>query len=133
MEIEFSSYKWGERERLHFQSALVFFLALGLILWGNLIVFANPSSSSSMGENSRVPLSKRAFDSSGEWRASQKPKSKWRESEEQRMTLQNSRIKTKTSSLYNPSMAHDNWDPYSPTGDGNDMLTKPAKVFEFRF
>jgi hypothetical protein len=99
MEIEFSS---DERERFYSQSVLVFLLALGLMLWGNLIVFASPSSDSYFEEDSRVPLSKRAFDSAGEWRAPQKPKNKWRESEEEKLTLQNT-------------------------------LTRPAKVFEFKF
>jgi hypothetical protein len=129
MEIEFSS---DERERFYSQSVLVFLLALGLMLWGNLIVFASPSSDSYFEEDSRVPLSKRAFDSAGEWRAPQKPKNKWRESEEEKLTLQNSRIKKKTSSLYNPSMSQDNWDPYSSPGHP-DTLTRPAKVFEFKF
>jgi hypothetical protein len=129
MEIEFSS---DERERFYSQSVLVFLLALGLILWGNLIVFANPSSDSFFEGDSKVPLSKRTFDSAGEWRAPQKPKNKWRESEEEKLTLQNGRIKKKTSSLYNPSMSQDNWDPYSSPGHP-DTLTKPAKVFEFKF
>ena len=129
MEIEFSS---DERERFYSQSVLVFLLALGLILWGNLVVFANPSSESFFDEDSRVPLSKRTFESAGEWRAPQKPKNKWRESKEEKMTLQNGRIKKGTSSLYNPSMKQDNWDPYSSPGHP-DTLTKPAKLFEFKF
>jgi hypothetical protein len=130
MEIDFTS---DDRERFYSQSVLVFFLALGLILWGNLIVFANPSSESFLGEDSRVPLSKRAFDSAGEWRAPEKSKKKWRQSEEEQITLQNSRIKKGTSSLYNPSMKQDNWDPYSFPPGHPDSLTRPAKVFEFKF
>ena len=133
MEIEFSSYKLEEGERFISQSVLVFLLALGLFLWGNFIVFANPSSPRFVEEDSKVPLSTRAFDSSGEWRAPHKPKKSWREVEEHRLTLQNDRIKKKSSSLYNPSMDRDNWDPYSSPGAGNNALTKPAKVFEFRF
>ena len=111
---------------------MVFLLALGLTLWGNLFVFANPSSKSSIEEDSRVPLSKRVFDSAGEWRAPEKPKNKWRESKEERLSVQKSRIKKGTSSLYNPSMSQDNWDPYSPMGHP-DTLNRPAKVFEFKF
>jgi len=130
MEIE---YSLDDREHFYSQSVLVFLLALGLILWGNLIVFANPSSESFFGEDSRVPLSKRVFDSAGEWRAPQKPKNKWRESKEEKMTLQNGRIKKGTSSLYNPSMKQDNWDPYSTSPGHPDSLNRPAKVFEFKF
>jgi hypothetical protein len=129
MEIEFSS---DDRERFYSQSVLVFLLALGLILWGNFIVYADPSSKMSIEEDSKVPLSKRAFDSSGQWRAPKKSKKKWRETEEHKLTLQKSRIKKKTSSLYNPSMSQDNWDPYSSPGHP-DTLTRPAKVFEFKF
>jgi len=132
MEIEYSSCRLDERERLYSQSVLVFVLALGLILWGNFVVLANPSSSISIEEDSRVPLSKRVFDSSGEWRAPQKSKNKWRESEEQKLSIQNDRIQRKTSSLYNPTMSPDNWDPYSSPGHP-DTLTRPAKVFEFKF
>jgi hypothetical protein len=133
MEIEFSSYQLGERERFCSQSILVFLLALGLILWGNFIVFANPSSSSSIEEDSRVPLSKRVFDSSGEWRAPpQKSKNKWRESEEQKLTLQKDRIKKKTSSLYNPTLGRDNWDPYA-IESGSLVQTTPATLFKFKF
>ena len=129
MEIEFSSY---DRERFYTQSALVFLLGMGLLLWGNMVVFANPSSSSLVEEDSRVPLSKRVFESAGEWRAPEKPKKKWRESKEERMNLQNSRIKKGTSSLYNPSIPQDNWDPFSSPGHPDNQTT-PAKVFEFRF
>ena len=133
MEIEFSSYKLDGGERFFSQSVLVFLLALGLFLWGNFVVLANPSSNRSIEEDSRIPLSKRAFDSSGEWRSSEKPKNTWRQSEENRITIQNDRIKKKSSSIYDTPQARDNWDPYTSPGSGNNMLTKPAKVFEFRF
>ena len=132
MEIGFFSYRWVDREQFYSQSGLVLLLVLGLFLWGNMVVFANPSSSASMEEDSRVPLSKRVFDSAGEWRTPEKPKNKWRESEAERMELQNSRIKKNTSSLYNPSMPQDNWDPFSSPGHPDNQTT-PAKVFEFRF
>ncbi len=132
MEIECSACRLDDRERFYSQSSLIFLLALGLMLWGNLIVFASPSSEGFFEDDSRVPLSKRAFDSAGEWRAPKKPKNKWRESKEERLNLQKSRIKKNTSSLYNPSMNQDNWDPYSPMGHP-DTLTRPAKVFEFKF
>ena len=132
MEIELSSYPLNSRERFYSQSLLVLFLALGLVFWGNWVVLANPSTSGLLGEDSRVPLSERVFESSGEWRAPQKPKKKWRQSKEKQMTLEKGRIKKGTASLYNPSMSQDNWDPYSSTGHP-DNLTKPAKVFEFKF
>jgi len=132
MEIEFSSYKLGGQERLYSQSVLVFLLALGLFLWGNFIVFANPSLNRSIEEDSKIPLSKRIFDSSGEWRAPKKSKNIWRESEEHQLTIQNDRIKKKTSSLYDPNRDRDNWDPYS-FDNNSDVQTKPAKIFEFRF
>jgi hypothetical protein len=132
MEIESFLYKLDDRERFYSQSVLVFLLVLGLTLWGNFVVLANPSSDSFFEEDSKVPLSKRAFDSVGEWRAPQKAKKKWRESDEERLTLQNSRIKKETSSLYDPTKAQDNWDPYSSMGHP-DTLTRPAKVFEFKF
>jgi len=133
MEIEFFSYRLDGRDRFYFQSVLFFLLAIGLSLWGNYIVYANPSSRMYIEDNSKVPLSKRTFDSSGQWRAPQKPKNTWRESEEHRLTIQNDRIKKKSSSIYDSPQVRDNWDPYASPGDGNNMLTKPAKVFEFRF
>jgi len=129
MEIEFFS---EDRDRFYSQSALVFILALGLILWGNLIVFADPALKLPAQGDSRVPLSERVFESSGEWRAPQKPETKWRQTEEEKMTLQTGRIKKGTSSLYNPTPSQDNWDPYSSAGHP-DNLTRPAKVFEFKF
>lgn len=132
MEIEFSSYKLGGQERLYSQSVLVFLLALGLFLWGNFIVFANPSSNRSIEEDSKIQLSKRIFDSSGEWRAPKKSKNIWRESGEHKLTIQNDRIKKKSSSLYDPTRDRDNWDPYS-FDNNSDVQTKPAKIFEFRF
>ncbi|MEE8128446.1 MAG: hypothetical protein V3T45_07835 [Nitrospinaceae bacterium] len=132
MEIEFFSYKLAGKERFYSQSFLFFLLALGLSLGGNFIVYANPSSNMSIEEDAKIPLSKRAFDSSGQWRAPQKPKNTWRESEEHKLTLRIDRIQRKSSSLYDSPQIRDNWDPYSP-GSGNNMLTKPAKVFEFRF
>jgi hypothetical protein len=133
MEIAFFSYKLDREERFFSQSVLVFLLALGLFLWGNFVVFANPSSNRAFEEGSRVPLSKRTFDSSGRWRAPKKSKNTWRESETHRLTLQNSRMKKKSSSIYDTPQVRDNWDPYDSPGDGNNMLTKPAKIFEFRF
>jgi hypothetical protein len=133
MEVDFFSCKLDGRERLYSQSVLFFLLALGLSLGGNYIVYADPSSRMYIDENSKVPLSKRTFDSSGQWRAPEKPKSKWRESEEHRLTLQNDRMKKKSSSIYDTPQVRDNWDPYASPGAGNNSLTKPAKIFEFRF
>ncbi len=133
MEIDCFSSKLDGRERFYSQSVLFFLLALGLSIGGNFIVYADPSSNITIDENSKISLSKGILDSSGEWRAPQKPKNTWRESEEHNMTLQNDRIQRKSSSLYDSPQARDNWDPYSSPGDGNNMLTKPAKVFEFRF
>jgi hypothetical protein len=133
MEIELVSYKLDGRERFYSQSILFFLLALGLSLWGNYIVYADPSSSLSIEENSKVPLSKRTFDSSGQWRAPEKPKNKWRESEDNRLTIENDRMKKKSSSIYDTPQVQGNWDPYANPGAGNNTLTKPAKVFEFRF
>ncbi len=132
MEIEYYSYKLDGGERFYPQSVLVFLFALGLFLWGNFIVFADTSSNMSIEEDSKIPLSSRIFDSAGEWRAPQKTKNKWRESEQNKLTVQKGRIKKKTSSLYNPTLDRDNWDSYS-TLDNPDAHTKPAKVFEFRF
>lgn len=133
MEIEFYFNPSESRERFLAQSGLVLLLALGLILWGHWIVFADPSLNVPVQEDSRVPLSKRVFDSAGEWRATEEESErKWRESEEERLTLQKSRIKKKSSSLYNPSVSQDDWDPFSPMGHP-DTLTRPAKVFEFKF
>ncbi len=132
MEVEFFPYKLQGRERLYSQSVLFFLLALGLFLWGNVIVFADPSSGISVEENSKIPLSKRIFESSGEWRAPQKSKNIWRELEQDKLKIQKGRIKRKLSSLYDPTKARDNWDPYSIVDD-QDTQTKPAKVFEFRF
>jgi hypothetical protein len=134
MEIEFFPYnKWDERERFYFQSVLFFLLALGFFLWGHVVVLANPSSTKSIEEDSKIPLSKRTFDSSGQWRAPKKSKNKWRESEEHKLTLQKDRIQKKTSSLYDPTQAQDNWDPYAFPPGHPDSLTRPAKVFEFKF
>lgn len=133
MEIEFFSYKLAGRERFYSQSFLFFLLALGLSLGGNFIVYADPSSRMYIDEDSKVLLSKRTFDSSGQWRAPEKPKNKWRESEENRMTIESDRMKKKSSSIYNTPQARDNWDPYASPGSGSNSLTKPAKVFEFRF
>jgi len=132
MEIDFFSTQWHERERFYSQSILVFVLVLGLTLWSYLIVFADPSLKVPAKEDSRVPLSDRVFDSSGEWRAPQEPENSWRESEQNKMTLEKGRIKKKSSSLYNPTQEQDNWDPYSSPGHP-DTLTKPAKVFKFKF
>lgn len=132
MEIGFFSYKWDERERFYSQSVLFFLLALGLLLWGHVVVHANPSSNRSIEEDSKVPLSKRVFDSSGTWRAPKKSKNVWRKPKQNKVTIQKDRIQRKTSSLYDPTRSHDNWDPYSSMGHP-DTLTKPAKVFEFKF
>jgi hypothetical protein len=133
MEIEFSSYKLDEGEWFFSQPVLVFLLTLGLFLLGHSIVFANPSSNIPVEKDSKIPLSKGIFDSSGEWRASKKPEDTWRESEEQRLTIKKDRIRKKSAPLYGSPKDRDNWDPYDSPGDGNNMLTKPAKIFEFRF
>jgi len=132
MEIEFSSTKWNQQERFYSQSVLVFILALGLSLWSSLVVFADPSLNLPAKEDSKVPLSNRIFESSGEWRTPKEPEKNWRESEENKMTLEKGRIKKKPSSLYDPIPGQDNWDPYSSPGHP-DNLTRPAKVFKFKF
>lgn len=133
MEIEYYSYDLDRHGRFYSHSVLVFILVLGVILSGNFIVLADPSSSMSIVEDSKIPLSKRMFDSSNQWRTPKKSKNKWRESEEYGLTLQKGRIKKKSSSIYDIPQVRDNWDPYTSPGAGNNMLTKPAKVFEFRF
>jgi hypothetical protein len=133
MEIDFFSFKLDGRERFYSQSVLFFLLALGLSLAGNYIVYADPASRMPFEGNYTVPSSKKTFESSGQWRAPEKPKKKWRESEESNITIQNDRMKKKSSSIYDTPQARDNWDPYSSPGAGNNSLTKPAKVFEFRF
>ncbi len=132
MEIDFFSTKWNEQERFYSQSMLVLFLTFGIILWGNFIVFADPSLKIPVEEDSKVPLSNRIFESSEEWRTPKEPEKNWRESEEDKMTLEKGRIKKKPSSLYDPIPSQDNWDPYSSPGHP-DTLTRPAKVFEFKF
>ena len=133
MEIEFFSTKWDERERFFSQSFLILVLALGFSLWGSLIVFADPSLKIPVEEDSKVPLSERVFESAGEWRTPpQKSENKWRESEEQKLTLQKDRIKKKTSSLYNPTLGRDNWDPYA-IESGSLVQTTPATLFKFKF
>ena len=132
MEIDLFSTKWNEQERFYSQSMLVLFLVLGLTLWSHWIALADPALNVPAQEDSKVPLSKRVFDSAGEWRPPQEPEKKWRESEENKMTLEKGRIKKKSSSLYDPALGQDNWDPYSSPGHP-DTLTRPAKVFEFKF
>ena len=132
MEIEFFSTKWDERERFYSQSVLVFVLALGLSLWSSWVVFADPSHKIPVEEDSRVPLSNRIFESAGEWRTPKEPEKNWRESEEQKLTLQKDRIKKNTSSLYNPALNQDNWDPYS-IESSPDAQTTPATLFKFKF
>lgn len=132
MEIEFFSTKWDERERFYSQSVLILVLALGFSLWGSLIVFADPSHKIPIEEDSKVPLSNRVFESAGEWRVPQETENNWRESEEQKLTLQKDRIKKKTSSLYNPTLGRDNWDPYA-IESGSLVQTTPATLFKFKF
>ena len=132
MEIEFFSTKWDERERFYSQSIMTLLLAFGLILWWSLIVFADPSLKVPLAEDSKVPLSNRIFESAGEWRAPQESKEVWRKPKSHELTLKNDRIKKKSSSLYNPTENRDNWDPYM-FPDTEDIHTKPAKVFEFKF
>ncbi len=86
-----------------------------------------------MEEDSKIPLSKGILDSSGEWRALKKSEDIWRESEEHKLSIENDRIRKKSSPLYGSPKDRDNWDPYDSPGDGNNDLTKPAKIFEFRF
>ena len=132
MEIEFLSAKWDERERFYSQSVLVFVLALGLSLWGSLIVFADPTHKIPFEEDSKVPLSNRIFESSGEWRTPKEPEKNWRESEKNKMTLEKGRIKKNTSSLYNPALGQDNWDPYA-IESGSLVQTTPSTLFKFKF
>lgn len=133
MEIGFFSYRLDWRERFYFQSVLFFLLVFGLALGGHIIVHADPSNRMSIDDSSKVPLSKRTFESSGQWRAPEKPKNKWRESEESNLTLEKDRIqKKKSSSLYDTSRPQDNYDPYARQGQ-HETLNRPAKLFEFRF
>ena len=133
MEIVFFSHPWIERERYFTQSSMVFLLTLAMILWGHWIVHANPSLNLPIEEDSRIPLSERVFDSAGQWRAPQPRENKWRESPQEELTLKKERIRKKKSlSPYNHSVPQDNWDPFAPMGHP-DTLTRPAKVFEFKF
>lgn len=132
MEIGFFSAKWSEGERFYSQSVLVLVIAVGLSLWGSLVVFADPNFKIPVEEDSKVPLSNRVFESAGEWRAPQESKEVWRKPEPHELTLKNDRIKKNSSSLYNPTPGHDNWDPYA-IESGSLVQTSPATLFKFKF
>ena len=61
MEVEFHSFKWERKGGFYSQSVLFFLLALGFSLWGNVIVFADPSTKVFATEDSRIPSFKESF------------------------------------------------------------------------
>jgi hypothetical protein len=132
MEVEFHSFNLERRGGFYFQSFLFFLLALGFSLWGNVIVFADPSTKVFATEDSRTPISKRVLDPSKNWRTPKKSKYHWREPEEHKSKDQKGRIKKKSSSLYGSNNEGDNWDPYSFRSK-QGTHTQPATLFKLRF
>jgi hypothetical protein len=131
MEVGFHSFILERKGKLYSQSVLFFLLAIGIFFWGNVIVFAGPSSINNIDKDSRIPLSKKVLEPSKKWRSSKKSKKLWRKSEEDKLSLQKGRIKKKPSSLYDPIKDRDNWDPYS--FDNKGIHTQPPTIFKFRF
>lgn len=132
MEVGFHSFKLAGERNLYSQWVLFSLLALSVILWGNVIVSAGPSTKIIVEKDSRVPLSKRVLDPSKKWRTPEKKKSLWRELEENKMKIQKGRIKKKSSSLYDSIDDRENWDPYSFSDDQKNYTTPPT-LFKFRF
>jgi hypothetical protein len=132
MEVGFHSFILEGKGKLYSQSVLFFLLAIGIFLWGNVIVFAGPSSINTIDKDSRIPLSKKVLEPSKSWRTSKKSKNLWRKSEEDKLSLQKGRIKKKPSSLYDPIKDRDNWDPYS-FDNNKGIHTQPPTIFKFRF
>lgn len=131
MEIGFHSFKLGEG-KLYSQCVLFSLLAIGISLWGNVMVSAGPTTKLSIEKDSRVPLSKRVLEPSKKWRTPKKKKNLWRELQENNMEIQKGRIKKKSSSLYGSNYERENWDPYS-FSDNQGIHTKPPTLFKFRF
>jgi len=132
MAVGFHSFIFIAMVYLYSQFVCIFLLAIGICLWGNVIVFAGPSSKNTIDKDSRIPLSKKVLEPSKKWRSSKKSKKLWRKSEEDKLNLQKGRIKKKPSSLYDPIKDRDNWDPYSfENNQGNH--TRPPTIFKFRF
>ena len=129
MEVGIHSFKLEEEGTLYSQWVWFSLLAIGISLWGNVIVSAGPSTTIRVEKDARVPLSERVLDPSKEWRKPEKKKSLWRELEENKMEIQKDRIKKESSSLYDPKNNRDNWDPYSNSGVHADAPT----LFKFRF
>ena len=132
MEVGFHSFILEGKGKLYSQSVLFFLLAIGIFLWGNVIVFAGPSSIITIDKDSRIPLSKKVLEPSKNWRTSKNSKKLWRKSKEDKLSLQKGRIKKKSSSLYDPAKDRDNWDPYS-FQNNQGIHTQPPTIFKFRF
>ena len=110
MEVAFYSFKSKGEGKLYSQWVLFFFLALGISLWGNVMVLAGPSTTT-LENDFRTPLSKRVFYPTKDWRIPPKKKNLWRESEENKSKIQKGRIKRKSSSLYGSINDREKWDP----------------------
>ncbi len=130
MEVEFNSFRL--EGKLFSQWVLFSLLAIGISLWGNVIVSAGPSTKIFEEKKSRVPLSERALDPSKEWRTPEEEKQLWREMEENKLKIQKGRIKKKSSPLYDSVEDRETWDPYSPTNKQGNYTTPPT-LFKFRF
>jgi hypothetical protein len=130
MEVGFHSS--GLKRNIYAQWVLFILLALGITFSGNVIVSAGPSTKITVGKDSRVPLSKRVLDPSKKWRTPKKKKKLWRELQENKLKIQQGRIKNKSSSLYGSIDDRENWDPYS-FSDNQDIYTTPPTLFRFRF
>lgn len=130
MEVEFHPFRL--EKKLFSQWIMFSLLAIGVSIWGNVIVSAGSSTKITVDEGSRVPLSERVLDSSKEWRAPEKKKSLWRELEENKVKMQKGRMKKKSSSFYDSTDDRKNWDPYSSL-DNQKNHTTPPTLFKFRF
>jgi len=134
MEVAFYSFKLKGEGKLYSQWVLFFFLALGISLWGNVIVLAGPSTTIPVENDFRAPLSKRVLEPSKNWRTPKKEKNLWRESEENRSKIQKGRIKKKSSSLYGSINDREKWDPYSFSDNPSIRTTPPTNtILKFRF
>jgi len=134
MEVAFYSFKLEGEGKLYSQWVLFLFLALGISLWGNVIVLAGPSATIPVENDFRAPLSKRVLEPSKNWRTPKKEKNLWRESEENRSEIQKGRIKRKSSSLYDSINDREKWDPYSFSDNPGIHTTAPTNtILKFRF
>ncbi len=134
MEVGFHSFFLEGERKLYTQSFRLFLLALGISLWGNVIVLAGPSTTIPVENDFRAPLSKRVLEPSKNWRTTKKEKNLWRESEENRLKIQEGRIKKKSSSLYGSINDREKWDPYSFSDNPSIHTTSPTNtILKFRF